>query len=149
MHVPVALFFSLLVQTSFAKPITKTEGHPIAETAPEVFKTLKQLEEAEHLLADEVFKGSESADVQKRQKRSLNIMQAAMRAFLGQAIEAIPTDGQDRLFTNEVCMNNRCLVFEMDLRELMEENSEEEESGEEEEDADEEYEDYEEDNENK
>ena len=56
-----------------------------------------------------------------------------MRAFLSRAIEAIPTEGEDRLITNEICMNDTCLSLEMDLRELMENTDQEEEVGEEEE----------------
>jgi len=86
-----------LVQTSLAQPIRSADGQNTEETA------LRTPE-----------------DSVGRRRRSVNLMQAAMRTFLSQAIEAIPTEGEDRLITNEICMNNTCLTLEMDLRDLME-----------------------------
>ena len=96
MCVSVALL--LLVQTSLAQPIRSADGQNIKNEA--VLRMPK--------------------DPAGRRRRSVNLMQAAMRTFLSQAIEAIPTEGEDRVITNEICMNNTCLTLEMDLRDLME-----------------------------
>ena len=102
MCVSVALL--LLVQTSLAQPIRSADGQNIKNEA--VLRMPK--------------------DPAGRRRRSVNLMQAAMRTFLSQAIEAIPTEGEDRVITNEICMNNTCLTLEMDLRDLMEGGEEEE-----------------------
>ena len=114
MCVSVALL--LLVQTTLAQPITGADEQNRVETVPVRMDIV--MEDPEHLAVK---------DVLTRRKRSVNLMQAAMRALLSQAIEAIPTEGEDRLITNEICMNNTCFTLEMDLRDLMEEGGEEEE----------------------
>ena len=101
MCVSVALL--LLVQTSLAQPIRNADGQNTKNEA--VLRMPK--------------------DPEGRRRRSVNLMQAAMRTFLSQAIEAIPTEGEDRVITNEICMNNTCLTLEMDLRDLMEGEEEE------------------------
>merc|ERR1712038_1965822 len=103
MFVCVLVALLLLVQTSLAQPIRSADGQSTEEA---VLRTPE--------------------DSVSRRRRSVGLMQLAMRTFLNQAIEAIPTEGEDRLITNEICMNNTCLTLEMDLRDLTEGGDEEE-----------------------
>ena len=125
MYVCVSVALLLLVNTALAQPMARTNGQN-TEAAPV----------PEHLIEKEF--PPTVTGVEKRRKRSINLMQLAMRTFLSQAIEAIPTEGEDRLITNEICMNNTCLTLEMDLRELMEGEGAEGEVGENEEEEKEE-----------